>query len=69
MFDDGLEKGKANREEMTDEEYEEFRSTSVRQMRNAQDIATDTGPKVYRNNGLRPHQALRKVITEQFNQN
>jgi hypothetical protein len=68
-FDDGLEKGKANREEMTDEEYEEFRSTSVRQMRNAQDITTDTGPKVYRNNGLRPHQALRKVITEQFNQN
>lgn len=68
-FDDGLEKGKANREEMTDEEYEEFRSTSVRQMRNAQDITTDAGPKVYRNNGLRPHQALRKVITEQFNQN
>lgn len=68
-FDDGLEKGKANRDEMTDEEYEEFRSTSVRQMRNAQDITTDAGPKVYRNNGLRPHQALRKVITEQFNQN
>lgn len=68
-FDDGLEKGRANREEMTDDEYEEFRSTSVRQMRNAQDNKTDNGPKVYRNNGLRPHQALRKVITEQFNQN
>lgn len=68
-FDDGLEKGKSNRDEMTDEEYEEFRSTSVRQMRNAQDTKTDAGPKVYRNNGLRPHQALRKVITEQFNQN
>ncbi|CAH0996569.1 hypothetical protein EMA8858_02701 [Emticicia aquatica] len=68
-FDDGLEKGKANREEMTEDEYEEFRSTSVRQMRNAQDTKTDSGPKVYRNNGLRPHQALRKVITEQFNQN
>ena len=68
-FDDGLEKGKANRDEMTDEEYEEFRSTSVRQMRNVQDTKTDAGPKVYRNNGLRPHQALRKVITEQFNQN
>jgi hypothetical protein len=68
-FDDGLEKGKANRDEMTDEEYEEFRSTSVRQMRNAQDTKTDAGPKVYRNNGLRPHQALRKTITEQFNQN
>lgn len=69
MFDDGLDKGKANRDEMTDEEYEEFRSTSVRQMRNAQDTKTDAGPKVYRNNGLRPHQALRKVITEQFNEN
>ncbi len=68
-FDDGLEKGKANRGDMTDDEYEEFRSTSVRQMRNAQDTKTDAGPKVYRNNGLRPHQALRKVITEQFNQN
>ena len=68
-FDDGLEKGKANRGEMTDDEYEEFRSTSVRQMRNAQDITTDAAPKVYRSNGLRPHQALRKVITEQFNQN
>ena len=68
-FDDGLEKGKANREDMTDDEYEEFRSTSVRQMRNAQDTKTDASPKVYRNNGLRPHQALRKVITEQFNQN
>jgi hypothetical protein len=41
----------------------------VRQMRNAQDITIDAGPKVYRNNGLRPHQALRKVITEQLNQN
>ena len=68
-FDDGLEKGKANRDDMTDDEYEEFRSTSVRQMRNAQDTKTDAGPKVYRNNGLRPHQALRKVITEQINQN
>ena len=68
-FNDGVAKGDANREGMTDEEYEEFRSTSVRQMRNAQDSKTDTGPKVYRNNGLRPHQALRKVITEQFNQN
>jgi hypothetical protein len=68
-FDDGLEKGKANRGDMTDAEYEEFRSTSVRQMRNAQDITTDAAPKVYRSNGLRPHQALRKVITEQFNQN
>ncbi|PLK46054.1 hypothetical protein [Emticicia sp. TH156] len=68
-FNDGVAKGTANRSEMTDDEYEEFRSSSVRQMRNAQDSKSDAGPKVYRNNGLRPHQALRKVITEQFNQN
>ncbi len=66
-FNDGVAKGGANRGEMTDEEYEEFRTASIRQMRNAQDSKSDSGAKVYRNNGLRPHQALRKVITEQFN--
>lgn len=66
-FNDGVAKGGANRGEMTDDEYEEFRTASVRQMRNAQDSNSDKTPKVYRNNGLRPHQALRKVITEQFN--
>ncbi|WP_337041752.1 hypothetical protein [Emticicia sp. 17c] len=67
-FTDGVAKGNKNRDEMTDDEYEEFRTASIRQMRNAQDSKSDTTPKVYRNNGLRPHQALRKVITEQFNQ-
>ncbi len=66
-FNDGVAKGGANRGEMTDEEYEEFRTATIRQMRNAQDSKSDSGSKVYRNNGLRPHQALRKVITEQFN--
>jgi hypothetical protein len=68
-FNDGVAKGDANRGEMTEDEYEEFRSTSVRQMKNAQDARPESSPKVYRNNGLRPHQALRKAITEQFNQN
>ena len=68
-FNDGVAKGNSNRGEMTDDEYEEFRSTSVRQMKNAQDARPETAPKIYRSNGLRPHQALRKVITEQFNQN
>jgi len=68
-FNDGFAKGNAQAEGLTEEEYEELRSASIRQMQNAQDSKTDPTPKVYRNNGLRPHQALRKVITDQFNQN
>ena len=68
-FNDGYAKGKTNRVEMTDDEYEDYRSNSVRQMRNVQDDKAEKTPKVYRSNGLRPYQALRKAITNDFNQN
>ena len=68
-FNDGYAKGQTNRTEMTDDEYEDYRSSTVRQMRNVQDDKVERSPKVYRNNGLRPHQALRKAITNDFNQN
>ncbi len=66
-FNDGFAKGKAT--ELTDDEAEELRRATFRQVQNGEESKTDTTPKVYRSNGLRPHQALRKVITDQFNQN
>lgn len=66
-FNDGFAKGKAT--ELTDEEAEELRKAMFRQIQIGEESKIDTTPKVYRSNGLRPHQALRKVITDRFNQN
>lgn len=66
-FTDGYEKGLINRGEMADDEYEDYRTSSLKRMKNAQDSGGESSSqKVYRNNGLRPHQALRKAITDQF---
>jgi hypothetical protein len=66
-FNDGFAKGQAT--ELTDEEAEDLRKAMFRQVQHGEESKTDPTPKVYRSNGLRPHQALRKVITDQFNQN
>jgi hypothetical protein len=66
-FNDGFAKGKST--DLTDEEAEELRKAMFRQVQSSEDSKTDTKPKIYRSNGMRPHQALRKVITDQFNQN
>ncbi len=69
-FSDGVEKGKANRAEMTDEEYEELRSSLMKQVGGNQEKEdVNAAYKQFRRKTLSPHQAIRKVIIEQFNQN
>lgn len=68
-YNDGYELGKTNRNDMSDEELEKLRSGRLREFQQAQDSQADKQPRVYRNNGLRPHQALRKAITDGFNEN
>jgi hypothetical protein len=68
-FTDGYEKGMSNRSQMSDDEYEDFRSASLKRMKNVQDTRNEPNQKVLRNNGLSPHVALRKAITRQVNDN
>lgn len=68
-YNDGYELGKTNGENMTDEEIEAMRNGRLRDLQDAKDSKPEKQPRVYRNNGLRPHQALRKAITDGFNEN
>ena len=69
-FSDGMEKGKANRAEMTDDEYEELRSSLIKQVGGNNDKEdVNAAYKQFRRKTLSPHQAIRKVIIDQFNQN
>jgi hypothetical protein len=65
----GYESGLSNRNLMTDAEFEEYRKKNFSNLRNQKLENEDKSSKTYRTNGLRPHQALRKAITEQFGEN
>lgn len=68
-YNDGYEMGKTSREGMTDDEFAAYRNSQLRIIKDAKNDTPDRSPKVYRNNGLRPHQALRKAITDGFSEN
>ena len=68
-YSDGYETGKTSRDGMTPEEFAAYRKNQLRTIKDAKDDAPDRSPKVYRKNGLRPHQALRKAITDGFREN
>ncbi len=68
-YSEGYFSGKSNRGDMTDEEFEEYRKRNAEKMKNQGESNADRPQKLYRNNGLRPHQALRKAITDGFNEN
>ena len=68
-YSDGYDMGKTSRQGMTDDEFAAYRQSQLRTIEEAKDDAPDKSPKVYRQNGLRPHQALRKAITDGFREN
>jgi hypothetical protein len=68
-YSDGYDMGKTSRQGMTDEEFEAYRQSQLRTIKEAKDDAPNHSPKVYRQNELRPHQAIRKAITDGFREN
>ncbi len=68
-YSDGYNSGTNNRDDMTDEEFEDYRRRNIEKIRNQNPAGADKPQKLYRSNGLRPHQALRKAITDGFNEN
>ena len=62
-FTEGHAKGERNREAMSDEEYEAYRQEVLKGLKKEQN------ERSVRKAGLRPHQALRKVISESFGEN
>lgn len=68
-YNDGYELGKTSRLTMSPEEYLALRNNRIRELQDAKDTQTDKQPKVLRNNGLRPSQALRKAISDSFYEN
>ncbi|MGR3812160.1 hypothetical protein [Jiulongibacter sp. NS-SX5] len=66
-YRNGYSTGERSRKEMTDEEYEKIRKG---QLQIAEEKSQDAEePKTYRKAGLRPHQALRKIIADNFGEN
>lgn len=67
FYSDGYDTGNTNAKNMTDEELEEFRKLLLEKLKYGRPEAE--GSRAYRSNGLRPHQALRKAISENFRGN
>jgi hypothetical protein len=68
-YSDGYDMGRTSRQDMTDEEFAAYRKSQLRTIKEAEDDAPNHSPKVYRQNELRPHQALRTAITNRFREN
>lgn len=68
-YSDGYETGKMNRNGMTDAEFSAYRQSQFNTINEAKTDIPERTPKVYRKDGLRPHQALRKAITDSFREN
>lgn len=68
-YNDGYQSGNMDRTNMTDDEFEEYRKRNIEKLKSGFGAQSEKSPKVYRNNGLRPHQALRKAITDGINEN
>ena len=54
---------------MSNEEFEEYRKKLLEKVQTGRENRDEITPRTVRNNGLRPHQALRKAISEGFNEN
>ncbi len=70
-YNDGYAKGAVARDVLTEEEWAEFRKNNYLTVSNlALKAKGDTGERAVnfskKNNNLRPHQAIRKIIAEQF---
>jgi hypothetical protein len=67
IFNSGYDSGHLNKELLSEEELKNYRNSLLENLKNSRESGTT--PKVYKTNGLRPHQALRKAITDSFAEN
>jgi hypothetical protein len=67
IFNSGYDSGHLNKELLSEEELKNYRNSLLENLKNSRESGTT--PKVYKTNGLRPHQALRKAITDSFADN
>jgi hypothetical protein len=71
-FGDGYAHGQVTREIMSEEEYEHWRNghmTVSNLALRAKSNASDRAVTRSKNSGMRPHQAIRKAITDRFDEN
>ena len=68
-YNEGYDTGNQNRQNLSAEELEEYRKNMLERLKYRRDEITEKNPRTYRSNGLRPHQALRKAISDSFNEN
>lgn len=69
LYNSGYDSGNTHKDGLSAEELKNYRSSLMDNLRYSRENTTDKTPRVYKNNGLRPHQALRKAITDSFNEN
>ena len=70
-YNDGHARGEVARHIMSDEEYEQWRNSHLTVSNlalRAKSSATDRVVARTRSAGMRPHQAIRKVITDRFDE-
>ena len=68
-YNEGYESGNTNRDNLSSEDLESYRKHILEKIKQSREDSTDRTPRTYKTNGLRPHQALRKAITNSFNEN
>jgi hypothetical protein len=72
-FGDGYEHGKVSRDVMNEEEYDAWRNSHLTvsnlALRAKSNSTTDRAVSRTRGTGMRPHQAIRKAITDRFDEN
>jgi hypothetical protein len=68
-YTEGYDTGHQNRNNLSDSELAEFRKNLLDKLKYRRDELAEKTPRTYRSNGLRPHQALRKAISDEFNEN
>lgn len=72
-FGDGYARGKVSRDVMNEEEYDSWRNSHLTvsnlALRAKSNSTTDRAVTRTRNTGMRPHQAIRKAITDRFDDN
>ena len=68
-YNEGYESGNTNRDNLSPEDLESYRKHILEKIKQSREDSSDRTPRTYKTNGLRPHQALRKAITNSFNEN
>lgn len=69
LYNSGYDSGATHKEGLSAEELKNYRAGLMDNLKYSRESTPDKTPRVYKSNGLRPHQALRKAITDSFNEN